>query len=334
MAAKKKYDVYAIGNALVDYEIEINDAFLKQHKVEKGLMTLVDEDRQEILMKAVHNQIKKKQGGGSAANTIIALSQLGGKGFYSCKVAMDDDGVFYIKDLNDNGVETNLHPESLSTGTTGKCLVMVSEDAERTMNTYLGITADFSTSEISETAIRDAEYIFIEGYLVSSETGRAAMIEAKKIAEENNVKVSLTFSDPSMVKYFKKEMEDVVGASVDLLFCNVEEAMLFTGKENLDEAREELKKAAKKFVITQGKNGAMVYDGDTFIDIEPYPVKAVDTTGAGDMFSGAFLYGITHGHTFASSAKLASKASSEIVSKYGPRLAYFELQKIKDDVFG
>ena len=332
--AKKKYDVYAIGNALVDYEIEINNEFLKKHKVEKGLMTLVDEERQHVLLQAVQNQIRKKQGGGSAANTVIALSQLGGKGFYSCKVASDDDGVFYIKDLNDNGVETNLKPDALSKGTTGKCLVMVSEDAERTMNTFLGITADFSTSEISEEALINSEYLFIEGYLVSSETGREAMKEAKKLAEENDVKVSLTFSDPSMVKYFKKEMEDVVGASVDLLFCNEEEAMLFTGKENIEEAREELKKAAKKFVITQGKNGAMVYDGDTFIDIEPYPIKAVDSTGAGDMFSGAFLYGITHGHTYASSAKLASKASSEIVSKYGPRLAYFELQEIKDEVFG
>ncbi len=334
MAAKKKYDVYAIGNALVDYEIEINDAFLDKNAVEKGLMTLVDEDRQAVLLKAVENQIKKKQGGGSAANTIIALSQLGGKGFYSCKVANDKDGKFYIQDLNDNGVETNLKPENLANGTTGKCLVMVSDDAERTMNTFLGITADFSADEISEEALGNSEYLFIEGYLVSSETGRAAMIAAKKLAEQNDIKVSLTFSDPSMVKYFKKEMEEVVGASVDLLFCNEEEAMLFTGKDTIDEARTELKKAAKKFVITQGKNGAIVFDGDTFIDIEPYPVKAVDTTGAGDMFSGAFLYGITHGHTYASAAKLASKASSEIVSQYGPRLAYFQLQEIKEEVFG
>ncbi|CAN0170595.1 unnamed protein product, partial [Chrysoparadoxa australica] len=195
---------------------------------------------------------------------------------------------------------------------------MVSGDAERTMNTFLGITANFSSEEISESALSNAEYLFIEGYLVSSETGRAAMSAAKKMAEQNDVKVSLTFSDPSMVKYFKKEMEEVVGASVDLLFCNEEEAMLFTGKDNIEEARTELKKAAKKFVITQGKNGAMIYDGDTFIDIEPYPVKAVDTTGAGDMFSGAFLYGITHGNTFASAAKLARKSASDIVSKSGP----------------
>ncbi|XOV92267.1 MAG: adenosine kinase [Bacteroidota bacterium] len=334
MASSKKYDVCAIGNALVDYEIEINDDFLKQNGVEKGLMTLVDEERQKVLLKAVFNNIRKKQGGGSAANTIIALSQLGGKGFYSCKVASDEDGVFYIKDLNENGVETNLEVKTLATGTTGKCLVMVSEDAERTMNTFLGITSDFSTNELSESAIVQSDYIFLEGYLVASETGREAMKEAKRIAEDNDVKVSLTFSDPSMVKYFKEAMEDVVGASVDLLFCNEEEAMLFTGMENIDDAREELKKAAKRFVITQGKNGAIVYDGETFIDIEPYPTKAVDTTGAGDMFSGAFLYGITHGHTFASSAKLASKASSIIVSKFGPRLAYFELQEIKDEVFG
>ncbi len=173
-----------------------------------------------------------------------------------------------------------------------------------------------------------------EGYLVTSPTGLEAMKKAKKIAEENGVKVSLTFSDPSMVKYFRDQMQEVVGASVDLLFCNEEEAMLFTGTENVEDARESLKKSAKKFVITQGKNGAIIFDGDTFIDIEPYAVTAVDTNGAGDMYSGAFLYGITAGHNYASAGKLASKASSEVVAKYGPRLDFHKLQELKTEVFG
>lgn len=329
----KKYDVYAIGNALVDYEIEADDHFLQSHNIEKSSMTLVDAERQRKLIQAVEGKIKEKQGGGSAANTIVALSKLGGKGFYSCKVANDEDGQVFLKDLNDNGVETNLSPDHLDTGITGKCLVMVTPDAERTLNTFLGITSDFSVNELNRDALINAEYLFIEGYLVTSETGRMAMHEAKRIAQENGVKVSLTFSDPSMVRYFKKEMQEIVGASVDLLFCNEEEAMLFTGTETLAEAREELKKSARRFVITQGRNGAMIFDGDTFIDIEPYPVQAVDSNGAGDMFSGAFLYGITNGHNFASAGKLASKAGSEVVSRYGPRLPYHKLQEIKDMVF-
>jgi sugar/nucleoside kinase (ribokinase family) len=205
---------------------------------------------------------------------------------------------------------------------------MVTEDSERTMNTFLGITQNFSVRDIQDSAIKDSKYLFMEGYLVTSPNGKEAMMHAKKVAEDSGTKVALTFSDPAMVKYFKSNFDDIIGASVDLLFANEEEAMLFTGKDNLVEAREEMKKVAKHFVITQGKNGAMIFDGDTFIDIEPYPTTAIDSNGAGDMFAGAFLYGITNGHSYASSGKLASMASSKIVSQFGPRLKWHEAKEI------
>ena len=325
---KRKYDVYAVGNAVVDYEIKVEDEFLQEHNVEKGLMTLVDEDRQSELLEAANRHITKKQGGGSAANSIVSVSQFGGKAFYSCKVANDDDGQFFIKDLEENGIDTNLSGQRLEDGVTGKCLVMISPNAERTMNTFLGITTNLSVEELREEALADSEYLFIEGYLVSSDTGREAMKAAKKLAEEHGVKTCLTFSDPAMVKYFGEQMKDVVGSGLDLLFCNEEEATLYTGASDLHEAREMLKDIAKHFVITQGENGAIIWDGQTFIDIEPYPVDAVDTTGAGDMFSGAFLYGITHGRSYAGAGKLASLASSTVVGQYGPRLEYHQLQDI------
>lgn len=323
-----KFDVYAIGNALVDYEIEIDDQFLQTQEVEKGLMTLVDEDRQQVLREAMGDHITKKQAGGSAANSIVSMAQFGGKGFYSCKVANDDDGAFFIEDLKQNGIESNLKFEALEAGTTGKCLVMITPDANRTMNTYLGITTDISVSEINQDALAQSEYLFIEGYLISSETGRVAMKEAKELAKANGVKTSITFSDPAMVKYFGDQMKELMQDGFDLLFCNEEEATLFTGKEDIKEAREELKKVAKYFAITQGENGAIIWDGDTYIDIEPYAVEAVDTTGAGDMFSGAFLYAITQGHSFAQAGKLASMASSKVVSQFGPRLEFPQIQEI------
>jgi sugar/nucleoside kinase (ribokinase family) len=324
----KKYDVTGIGNALVDIEFKVEDQFFIANAVEKGLMTLVDEERQNALMAVIDTEQAKKQCGGSAGNTVIALSQFGAKAYYSCKVANDELGHFYMNDLKNAGVFHNLNETKLSAGITGKCLVMVTEDAERTMNTYLGITETYCVADVNEAAIKDSKYLYIEGYLITSENGKQAMIHAKKVAEENGVKVAMTFSDPAMVKYFKKPIEEVVGASVDLLFANEEEAMLFTGKDNLKEAREELKKVAKHFVITQGKNGALIYDGDTFIDIEPYATKAIDSNGAGDMFAGAFLYGITNGHSYASSGKLASMASSKIVSQFGPRLQWHEAKDI------
>ena len=324
----KQYDVFGIGNALVDIVTEVDDQFLKDHNIEKGLMTLVDEENQTRLSNAINMSTSNMQCGGSAANSIIAVAQFGGSSYYSCKVANDELGNFYRKDLKANGVDSNLDDHELESGITGKCLVMTTEDASRTMNTFLGITSNYSKAEITEGALKDSQYLYIEGYLVTSENGQDAMKHAKKLAEENGVKTALTFSDPSMVKYFKEPMESVVGASVDLLFCNEEEAMLYTGKESLQEAREALKKDAKRFVITLGKNGAMIYDGDTFIDIEPYKVNAIDTNGAGDLFAGAFLYGITNGRSYADAGKLASLASSKIVTQFGPRLEWHQAKDV------
>lgn len=330
---ERKYDVYGIGHALVDIVTEVEDTFLKKYKIEKGLMTLVDEDRQHELVKAIHLPSSNLACGGSAANTVIAASQFGSSCFYSCKVANDEMGKFYLKDLRENGVDTNFTDDTAPTGVTGKCLVMTTPDANRTMNTFLGIASDLSVDEVDENHLKDSSYLYLEGYMITSENGLEAMKHAKKVAERHAVKTALTFSDPSMVKYFKEPLEQVVGASVDLLFCNEEEAQLFTGKSNLAEAREELKKVAKKFAITQGANGAMIFDGDTFIDIEPYKVNAVDTNGAGDMFAGAFLYGITHGHSYAEAGKIASLASSKIVAKWGPRLEWHETKEILNHLF-
>ncbi len=324
----KKYDVTAIGNALVDIEFKVKDQFFADNGVEKGLMTLVDEERQNALMEAISKHEAKKQCGGSAGNTVIAVSQFGGNSFYCCKIANDELGHFYINDLKNSGVAHALIESNLEAGITGKCLVMVTDDSERTMNTFLGISQNFSVKDVSESAIRDSKYLFMEGYLVTSPNGIEAMSFAKKTAQNAGTKVALTFSDPAMVKYFKSGFDNVIGSSVDLLFANEEEAMLYTGKSNLMEAREELKKVASHFIITMGKNGAMIFDGDTFIDIEPYPTTAIDSNGAGDMFAGAFMYAITNGHNYASAGKLASMASSKIVSQFGPRLEWHEAKSI------
>jgi sugar/nucleoside kinase (ribokinase family) len=328
----KRYDVYGIGNALVDIVTEVDLDFFTKNGIEKGVMTLVDEKRQDLLMKVIDMKKSKMACGGSAGNTMIAVAQFGGKSFYSCLVAKDELGKFFLEDLKRNGVDTNLTYDRLSQGITGKCLVMTSPDAERTLNTFLGISSFLSPEHLDEQAITDSSYVYLEGYLVTSPKGLEAMKEAKKIAERAGVKTTLTFSDPSMVKYFSKQMEEVVGSSVDLLFCNEEEAMIFTGTNNLPSAREKLKQVAKHFVITLGSNGALVYDGDTFITIEPYKVRALDTNGAGDMFAGAFLYGITHNHSYAEAGKLASLASSRVVSQYGPRLAPEAVKKVMTEL--
>lgn len=315
-----KYDVYGIGNAIVDIVTEVDHDFFERNNIEKGVMTLVDEKRQHELIHAIDMKKSRMSGGGSAGNTVVGLNQFGGKSFYSCLVAKDELGKFFLSDLQRNGVDTNLTFENCPDGITGKCLVMTTPDAQRTMNTFLGVSSFLSPQQLDEDALKNSSYLYMEGYLVASPKGLEALKEAKRMAERNNVHTALTFSDGSMVKYFSKQMEEIVGASVDLLFCNEEEAMIFTGTNSLIEAREKLKQSAKRFAITLGANGALLFDGDTFINIEPYKVRAIDTNGAGDMFAGAFLYGLTHNMGFAAAGKMASLASSKVVSQFGPRL--------------
>ena len=327
-----KYDVYGLGNAIVDIVTEVDIDFFEKNGVEKGVMTLVDEKRQLHLMKAIDMKKSRMSGGGSAGNTVVAINQLGGKSFYSCLVAHDDLGKFFLEDLARNGVQTNLSYEKCPSGLSGRCLVMTSPDAQRTMNTFLGVSSFLAPEHLDEVSLLNSTYLYLEGYLVSSPKGLEAMKEAKKIAERKNVRVALTFSDPSMVKYFSKQMEEIVGASVDLLFCNEEEAMIFTGTDSIQEASKKLKQVARQFAITLGANGAFIFDGDTFIQIDPYKVRAVDTNGAGDMFSGAFMYGITHHHSYAEAGKLASLASSRVVGLWGPRLTPQEVKKVLGDL--
>lgn len=327
-----KYDVYGIGNAIVDIVTEVEHDFFEKNAVEKGVMTLVDEKRQIELMKAIDMKRSKMSGGGSAGNTLVALNQFGGKSFFSFQVAKDEMGKFFLEDLKRNGVDTNLTHEQCPPGHSGRCLVMTSPDAQRTMNTFLGVSSFLSPEHLDEEAIKQSSYVYLEGYLVASPKGLEAMKATKKLAEKSKVEVALTFSDASMVKYFSKQMEEIVGASVDLLFCNEEEAMIFTGTDSLQQAREKLRQVAKRFAITLGANGALIFDGDTFIEIEPYKVRAIDTNGAGDMFAGAFMYGITHKHSYAEAGKLASLASSHVVTQWGPRLTPDQAKRVMSDL--
>ena len=316
------YDIYGIGAALLDTEIDVNDNDLIEFEIEKGLMTLVDEERQHTLVNLLKNHLiqSKRSSGGSAANSIIGAAYFGSSTFYSCKVADDENGQFYLNDLKNAGVDYH-KSNATAAGVTGKCLVMITPDAERTMNTFLGVSETLSVEDIDETALKNSSFAYIEGYLVSSETGRAAAIAVRKIAEENNVKVSLSLSDPAIAEHFRSGLKQMIGTGVDLLFCNQDEALSYTESSSLDEACSKLAEISKSFVITRGSSGALVYDGDTCESVDGVVAKAVDTNGAGDMFAGAFLHAINAGHSYFSAARFANKAAAKVVSQYGPRLS-------------
>lgn len=329
------YHIYGIGNALVDKEFEVNDDFFAKASIQKGMMTLIDEAQSEALLNTLltHSELKKRACGGSAANTIIGASYFGANTFYTCNVANDEAGDFYVADLTAAGVDTNM-TGARDEGTTGKCLVMITPDAERTMNTFLGITTDLHSQHIDFEALTASQYVYIEGYLVTSDTSRAAAIQVREAAQQHGVKVALTFSDPAMVQFFKDGLIEMIGEGIDLLFCNEQEAKLFADTDDLSVAIAHLQTVAKSFVITLGSQGALAFDGQQQYSIAPTPTTPVDSNGAGDMFAGAFLYAITHGHDFARAGQLASKASSQVVSQFGPRLAPEQHAPIKQSVLG
>jgi sugar/nucleoside kinase (ribokinase family) len=325
---EKMYDVYGIGNALVDVVFQVSEAFLEKYGVKKGVMTLVDEETQHRLIDAINQDETTQDPGGSAANTMMAVSQLGGRSFYSCKVADDAFGQSYLNDMRQAGIATNFDEQKLSEGVTGKCLVMITDDAERTMNSYLGISATLSSDQVDEQAIRTSNYVYIEGYLVTGGSSFEAVKKVKNCAEENDVKTALTLSDPSIVETFKPKFNKLMQTPIDLLFCNEKEAAIYTSLDDISEVCEALKKSARKFIITRGAEGALDYDGAAIIHIQPQKVKAIDTNGAGDIFGGAFLYGITHGMTFEKAGKLANRAGAKVVSQYGPRLHKNEMKEL------
>ena len=322
-----KYNVYGIGNALVDMEYEVEVADLETLGIDKGVMTLMDEECQLRMMDHLAAHPHQRSSGGSAANSMIAVRQFGGSSFYSCKVAGDDLGHFYMKDLLDGGVDTNHHTEK-EPGHTGRCVVLVTPDSDRTLCTFLGISGGLSTKELVEDALRDSAYFYMEGYLVTSETARQACIAAKRVAEAAGVKTAISLSDPNMVRFFKAGLLEMIGSGVDLLFANEDEAKGVVGTADLDSAIDYLKTLSQEFVITRGSKGALVWDGRTLIDIDPVKVDAVDTVGAGDMFAGAFLYGRGQGWDHRRVGALASAASAKLVTSLGPRMPATETQAV------
>ncbi|SMF02275.1 Sugar or nucleoside kinase, ribokinase family [Alteromonadaceae bacterium Bs31] len=326
------YDIYGIGAALVDTEIEVTDLDLQDLGIEKGVMTLVDEHRQHQLIDALSSHLvtSSRASGGSAANSIIAASYFGARNFYSCRVANDDNGSFYLSDLSEAGVDYHVSNGS-SDGITGKCLVMITPDAERTMNTFLGTSEFISKTDIDEEALRNSRYAYIEGYLVTSETGQPAAVKLRELAELHNIKTALSLSDPAIVNFFHDGLTEMVGDGVDIIFCNEAEAISFTKTDSLKAAAEALKKHAKTYAITRGSDGALLFDGKQFIDISAHPTKAIDTNGAGDMFAGAFLFGISRGMSYADAGALASKSAAKVVSQFGPRLDPEQHQELLGD---
>ncbi len=314
-----KHDVYAVGNALVDIQAQISAEMLQQLAFEKGIMTLVDDERQAGVLANFNLPALNRCAGGSAANTIAAVADFGGKACFVGKIGDDETGEFFLKDLRALGVTIDVDP--LPGSPTGTCAILITDDAERTMLTNLGASAFLSVDDIDEAAIAASKYIYVEGYLFTGDSTKAAAYRAIELAKNNNVKVAFTASDPFLVNMIRDEIWELIRGPVDLFFCNEEEAASLTGLTDPIACANKIHESAENVAMTLGPKGSILMHGGEAIAIEGVTIKAVDTTGAGDMYAGGVLYGITNGLTWKQSGHLASHAAARVVGQLGARLA-------------
>lgn len=323
-------DLFAIGNALVDQEFKIDDTFLEKHNLQKGTMQLADAEQQAHLYADLKGSqdYQGQTSGGSAANTCVAYSALGGSVYYACRVGIGELGQSYLRGLG----HANVHTGDLAIadeGTTGTCLVMVSADAERTMQTYLGVSSDLSVAQVDYKRLEQAKWLYIEGYLSTSPSARHAVVQARQVAREHGVKIALTLSDPAMVQYAREGLDELIGDGVDLLFCNQHEAMMYTQTLNVQDAMTALLNISQMVVITLSEQGAMIGTAKEIVQVAGRAVTAVDANGAGDAFAGAFLYALQQGQDVQTAGRLAVLISSEVVANYGARLSVEQYQALQ-----
>lgn len=318
-----KYDVYALGNAIVDNECSVSDDVIEKLSATKGMATLIDSQQLQAALSVLENdnqaELKQRCGGGSAANTLVAVQQLGGKTAFACSIADDEAGQFYQQDLMQSGIalEKCIVQSNMPSG---QCLVMVSKDGERTMLTHLGAAQVLTEEAVCETSIVHSRYLYIEGYMAGSEYAAEAIEKAIKTARSGSTQVALTFSDPSIAKFCREPLKRFLEQGVDILFCNEQEALIFTEQETLESAVVELQRYSSHLVITLGEKGVLIYSGEQQYFIATDSIKPLDTTGAGDSFAGAYLFGLCQGMSIEWSAKLANKTALALIQRFGSRL--------------
>ncbi len=318
---KTTYGLVTIGNALVDVLAHTTEEFLadqdKKFGMKKGSMNLIDATRAIQLYDAMGPATEMS--GGSAGNTIACFASFGGKGAYVGKVGKDELGEIFRHDLKSIGVDHTTPPVESGTHT-GRSMILISDDGQRTMNTFLGAAVELSPADIDEAVISAAAVTYLEGYLFDPPLAMEAFYKAAKIAHAAGQKVSLTLSDPFCVGRHRKPFQDLVEGHVDILFANEEEIKSLYEVKTLEEAIATLKGKCDIAAITRSEKGSVILRGDETVTVTAEPVAQVlDTTGAGDAYAAGFLYGYTEGMGMAECGRLGSIAAAEVISHVGPR---------------
>ena len=315
--AEARFDVVGIGNAIVDVLAHADEKFLAQFELTKGAMTLIDADRAATLYDNMSPAVECS--GGSAANTIACLASLGGQGAFIGKVHDDQLGKIFRHDIRSLGITFETAP-SVGGVSTARCLIYVTPDADRTMQTFLGACVELNPVDIDPKIIADAKVIYLEGYLWDPPGAKQAFIEAADLAHDADRLVALSLSDPFCVDRYRDEFRDLVEQHIDILFANEDEICSLYQVDNFDDALQQVRGHCKIAALTRSEKGSVIISGDDVHVIDAAPVKKlVDTTGAGDAYAAGFLYGLTQGKPLDECGRLGGIASAEVISHFGAR---------------
>lgn len=311
-----RFDVAGLGNAIVDVLAPVDEQFLLDHSIAKGVMTLIDEHRAATLHAALKNTVEIA--GGSGANTMAGFASLGGNGVYQGKVKQDRLGEAFRASMKDTGVHYTVAPAADGPAT-ALCVVAVTPDEQRSMSTYLGAAQEFSVSDVNDDEIASSAITYIEGYLWDPPKAREACIKAMDIAHKNGNKVAFTMSDPFLIGRYGDEFRKRLD-SFDIIFANEDEAKALFEVDAFDDVLQKVRGWKGIAALTRSEKGCVIaQDGEVHV-VDAWPVKKVlDTTGAGDQFAAGFLYGLTHGKGLAECGRLAGLAAAEVISHYGAR---------------
>jgi sugar/nucleoside kinase (ribokinase family) len=311
-----QFDVVALGNAIVDVLANADDGQLAELKLAKGTMSLIDTATAERLYGLMGPG--KESSGGSAANTIAGIAGLGGRAAFMGLVAGDQLGQVFAHDIRAAGVHYATPPLQAD-GSTARCLIFVTPDAQRTMQTYLGVNSELGPEHVDEAVVAASKVVFLEGYLWDTQRAIEAFLKAARIAAENGRKVAFTTSDPFCVDRHREEFLEFIEHHVDILFANEAEVLSLYQVRDFDTALQKLRHHCEIAALTRSEKGSVVLSGDEVHIIDAERVRVVDTTGAGDAYAAGFLYAYTQGRDLRTCGRLGGKMAAEVISHYGAR---------------
>jgi sugar/nucleoside kinase (ribokinase family) len=323
---EKRFDVFGMCNALFDIQAEVTDAVLSELALAKGGMMLISHEEQRAIVPRVYDSLVNTEPGGSGANTMIGIALLGGTACYTSRVGADEHGRMYRDGLEKQGVQPNL---GTGDGDTGISLILITPDTQRTMCTFLGQARELVPEDVIVDDIRASKYLYVTGYLWDTENQKAAVLRAMSEAKLAGVKVALSLSDPFCVGRHRDDFLKLLADHVDVVFANHEEAKGMSGLEDVNAAAKWLAaQAGGLAVVTKDKDGSLIVEGDTVHEIPIFPVEAVDTTGAGDMYAAGVLYGLTQNLPLPVVGRIGAYAAAQVVAKIGPRLETIDSEAI------